>query len=144
MNPSDPNKLKALEPVNRRATAEIIAERIRTAIIYGPFAAGDQLGEAQLAQALGVSRGPVREALQRLIQEGLLRDQPNRGVFVVSLDADDIEDIYYARAVVESAAALRLLESKNNDYLEALKRCVDEMRRAARKQNTSEFGSVGS
>lgn len=137
MSPSTSNKLKGMEPVDRRATAAIIAERIRKAIIDGPFAPGEQLGEVQLAEALGVSRGPVREALQRLIQEGLLRDRPSRGVFVVHLDTDDIADIYYARTIVERAAALRLLESRNVEDLDALQRCVDEMRRAARKRDAA-------
>jgi DNA-binding GntR family transcriptional regulator len=129
---STPSKLKGIRRVSRSPTAAIIAGRIRSAIIDGPFAPGDQLGEAQLAAALGVSRGPVREALQRLIQEGLLRSEPNRGVFVVHLDEEDLRDIYYARTIVERAAALRLLERNNPQDLDELKRCVDEMRRAAR------------
>jgi DNA-binding GntR family transcriptional regulator len=139
MSPRNLNKLEGLEPVSRRGTAEIIAERIRSAIIDGPFAAGDQLSEGRLAEALGVSRGPVREALQRLIQEGLVRDEPSRGVFVVHLDPEDIEDIYYARTAIECAAALRLLESKNDDDLEELQRCVGEMRDAAQKGNPSKL-----
>jgi DNA-binding GntR family transcriptional regulator len=131
------NKLKGLEPVRREETAAIIAERVRQAIIEGPFSAGDQLGEAQLAAALGVSRGPVREALQRLIQEGLLRSEPNRGVFVEALDEDDIQDVYFARTIVERAAAARLLERKDEAALDELERCVDEMRRAERNRDAA-------
>jgi DNA-binding GntR family transcriptional regulator len=131
------NKLEGIERVTRPPTPAIIAERIRSAIIDGPFSPGDQLGEAQLASALGVSRGPVREALQRLIQEGLLRSEPNRGVFVVRLDEEDLRDIYLARAVVERAAALRLLEQKDPQDLVELERCVNEMRRAARNRDAA-------
>lgn len=131
------DKLEGIQRVSRPPTAAIIAERIRSAIIEGPFAPGEQLGEAQLAAAFGVSRGPVREALQRLIQEGLLRSEPNRGVFVVRLDEEDLRDIYYARAIVERAAALRLLEAKDPQDLNELERCVDAMRRAARDRDAA-------
>ena len=55
-----------------------------------------------------MSRGPVREALQRLIQEGLLRSEPHRGVFVPVMSAEDIDDIYLAREALETAAVRRI------------------------------------
>ncbi|HZA41176.1 MAG TPA: GntR family transcriptional regulator [Actinomycetota bacterium] len=125
----------SLEPVNRQATAAVIAQRIRDGITNGRFRAGDQLGEAQLAAALGVSRGPVREALQRLIQEGILRNEPNRGVFVEGLDLDEIRDIYFVRTLIEHAAVARLLERKDEEALEELERCCEEMRRAVKKRD---------
>jgi DNA-binding GntR family transcriptional regulator len=97
--------LEKLEPVGWESTAGIIAARIRERIIDGTFAPGSQLGEAQLAERLGVSRGPVREAMQRLIQEGLLSNRRNRGVCVISLGEDDVADIYFARSVLEKEAA---------------------------------------
>ncbi|MGH3815020.1 MAG: GntR family transcriptional regulator, partial [Pseudonocardiaceae bacterium] len=63
----------ALQPVSRQSTAAIIADRLRDAITRGAFPPGAQLGEVELAGRLGVSRGPLREAMQRLVQEGLLR-----------------------------------------------------------------------
>jgi len=127
-----------LEPVNRQVTAAVIAQRIRAGITDGRFRAGDQLGEAQLAAALGVSRGPVREALQRLIQEGLLRNEPNRGVFVEGLDLDELRDVYFVRTIIERAAAERLLRRKDQTALDDLERCCDEMSRAARKRDVIE------
>ena len=123
--------LEGMEPIPREGTAAIIAERIREAITGGRFRAGDQLAEATLAAAFGVSRGPVREATQRLLQEGLLRSEPNRGVFVISLDESDIRDVYEARGVVEQAALVRLLRAGDDRALAELRRCVDEMRRGA-------------
>lgn len=129
---------QGLQPIPREGTAKIVAERIREAITEGRFRAGDQLGEVTLATALGVSRGPIREALQRLIQEGLLRSEPNRGVFVVSLDEEELRDVYEARAVVEQAAVLRLLRSPNERALAELRRCVEGMRRAAARRAAAE------
>ena len=102
--------LTDLEPVERRSTAAIVADRIRTAIMRGTFPPGTQLGEVELAAKLGVSRGPLREAMQRLVAEGLLRSERHRGLFVRDLDAADVRDIYHARASVERAAGLLLLD----------------------------------
>ena len=99
-----------LEPVSRRSTAEIVADRIRAAIMRGTFAPGTQLGEVDLANRLGVSRGPLREAMQRLVAEGLLRSERHRGLFVRELGPDDVRDVYLARTAVERAAALKVLE----------------------------------
>jgi DNA-binding GntR family transcriptional regulator len=98
-----------LEPLERRSTAAIVADRIRTAIMRGTFPPGTQLGEVELANRLGVSRGPLREAMQRLVAEGLLRSERHRGLFVRDLAAADVRDVYTARTAVERAAALLLL-----------------------------------
>jgi DNA-binding GntR family transcriptional regulator len=101
--------LSELEPVERRSTAAIVADRIRTAIMRGILPPGTQLGEVELAARLGVSRGPLREAMQRLVAEGLLRSERNRGLFVRDLDAADVRDVYTARAAIERAAGLLLI-----------------------------------
>jgi DNA-binding GntR family transcriptional regulator len=101
--------LSGLEPVERRSTAAIVADRLREAIMRGTFPPGAQLGEVELAARLGVSRGPLREAMQRLVAEGLLRSERHRGLFVRDLDAADVRDVYAARAAVERAAGLLLI-----------------------------------
>ncbi|AUS80597.1 GntR family transcriptional regulator [Actinoalloteichus sp. AHMU CJ021] len=93
-----------IAPLARRSTAEIVAERLREAIMHGGLPPGSQLGEIDLANRLGVSRGPLREAMQRLVQEGLLRSEPHRGLFVSTLDEEEIRDVYTARLAVEGAA----------------------------------------
>jgi DNA-binding GntR family transcriptional regulator len=97
------------EPINRESTAGIIARQLRTAIMYGSLPPGSQLGEAELAARFRVSRGPLREAMQRLVQEGLLISEHNRGLFVITLEPADIRDIYAARAAVERAAVSLIL-----------------------------------
>ncbi|MGH3980773.1 MAG: GntR family transcriptional regulator [Pseudonocardiaceae bacterium] len=98
-----------LEPVTRESTPAIIADRLRGAIMRGWFPPGAQLGEVDLAGRLGVSRGPLREAMQRLVAEGLLRSERHRGLFVVDLGIDDVRDVYAARLAVEQAAARMVL-----------------------------------
>lgn len=109
-----------LEPVSRQSTAAIIADRLRDAITRGAFPPGAQLGEVDLAARLGVSRGPLREAMQRLVQEGLLRGERHRGLFVVELGLADVHDIYAARLVVEQAAAGLILRGGRPDAVPAL------------------------
>jgi DNA-binding GntR family transcriptional regulator len=109
-----------LEPVSRQSTAAIIADRLRDAITRGSFPPGAQLGEVDLAARLGVSRGPLREAMQRLVQEGLLRGERHRGLFVVELGLADVHDVYAARLVVEQAAATMILERGMPEAVAAL------------------------
>jgi DNA-binding GntR family transcriptional regulator len=122
-----------LEPLARTTTASVIADRIRGGIMDGTFPPGSQLGEAGLAQQLRVSRGPVREALQRLIQEGLLRSEPHRGVFVSTLDAADVADVYLARGAIERAAVEVLLRRGDAEAFARLAKLVERMASAARR-----------
>jgi DNA-binding GntR family transcriptional regulator len=108
----------------------LIADRIRAGILDGTFAPQSQLAEVELARELQVSRGPVREAMQRLIQEGLLRSERNRGVFVVELDDDDARDVYVARAAVEKAAAVRVARRADPEDLASLDAVMDRLAEA--------------
>ncbi|AEF41467.1 GntR family transcriptional regulator [Hoyosella subflava] len=97
--------------IPRATYASLVGERIRSSIMDGRLRPGQQLNESELAASFGVSRGPVREALQRLIQEGLLRSEPHRGVFVPVLSSADVDDIYLARVALETAAVRRITET---------------------------------
>lgn len=114
-----------------RATyASMVTERLRDSIVDGSLAPGSQLSEVELATRFGVSRGPVREALQRLIQEGLVRAEAHRGVFVPVLTEDDVRDIYLARSALESAAVQHIIDSSRSeaiaDQLDALVKLMSE------------------
>lgn len=94
-----------LQPLEQESTAGRVAGAVREAIARGQIAPGEQLGEVELAKRLGVSRGPLREGLQRLTQEGLLVGHRNRGLFVIEMTAERVEDMYLARQAVERGAA---------------------------------------
>jgi DNA-binding GntR family transcriptional regulator len=119
-----------LEPLRRNSTPERIAEQLRSGIVSGRLAPGQPLREVEIARQLGVSRGPVREAFQRLIQEGLLEAHPARGVFVPQLAADDIADLYLARGAVEVAAAQLLASSGTPETFTDLAAALEELRAA--------------
>lgn len=120
-----------LEPLQRESTSSIIADRLRAQIMRGAYGPGAQLNEAQLATQLAVSRGPVREAMQRLVQEGLLVNRRHRGVFVCELTADDIVDIYLARGAIERESARIVAENANPASFAKLHAVIDEFARIA-------------
>ncbi|WP_249336151.1 GntR family transcriptional regulator [Sinomonas gamaensis] len=120
-----------LEPIMQESTPSLIAAQLRRNIADGALAPGTQLVEADIAGELGVSRGPVREAIQRLTQEGLLVSIRNRGVFVSEIDESDIRDIYEARTAVEKAAGGILAQRDHARAGAELLRFVERMDKAS-------------
>lgn len=119
-----------LNAIENRPTSMMIADQIRERIVDGSFRPGSQINEAQVAVQLNVSRGPVREAMQRLVQEGLLVGHRNRGVFVRELTAEDVAEIYSAREVIECAAAAKIIAMPHDERsraVAALDAVVDRM-----------------
>lgn len=120
-----------VQPVRLESTASMVAHRIREAIANGEIPPGTQLGEADYAAQLGVSRGPLREGLQRLTQEGLLVAHRNRGLFVIEMTPDNVKDIFTAREAVERAAAGGVHATDPVAAAEALSLVIDDMAAAA-------------
>ena len=129
--------LEDLRPVTRPSTAELIAEQIRSAIVRGALGPGEQLGEAELAAHFQVSRGPLREAMQRLLSEGLLYSIRNRGIFVTELTFDDVVDIYRSRWVIEGGALDLVLDGRREQTWKALEPAIEEMRTAAEREDAT-------
>lgn len=124
-----------LDPVNRQSTASVIAGLLRRAIMEGSLPPGTQMGEAALAAQLNVSRGPLREAMQRLVQEGLLRSELHRGLFVIELGPNDVEDIYVARSAVEAAAARMIMRRDPEASADRLAEVHAQMTEAAKRRD---------
>ncbi|MBO2453730.1 GntR family transcriptional regulator [Actinomadura barringtoniae] len=128
-------QLGELEPVPRKSTVEIVSDELRSAILYGSLAPGSQLGEADLAARLGISRGPLREAMQRLVQEGLLHSEPHRGLFVITLDESDVEDVYMTRLAIERAACVLVMQRNRGEAVVQLTESLQELEDAARERD---------
>jgi GntR family transcriptional regulator, gluconate operon transcriptional repressor len=121
-----PPSAPALRPLDApRSLAEDAADRIREQILAGGFRQGEHLVEAKIAEQLHISRGPVREAFKLLRAEGLLQDEPRRGIFVVSLTAEDVRDIYGLRAALEGRAARLLARARDPDVVARLRELAD-------------------
>ena len=99
MSPPD-----VLTPVKTVTLRENVAEILINAVLSGKFRPGDRLNESELGRQLRVSRAPIREALHQLQEQGLVVNQPRRGMFVVSLSETDIQKINSLRLILESEA----------------------------------------
>ena len=101
--------------------------RLREMIFSGALQAGQPLRQEEIARQLGLSRLPVREALNRLATEGLVELKPRRGFFVVSLKRDEIEDIFDMRAMLEARAGQLATERTTSEDADAIDRLVDAL-----------------
>lgn len=118
--------------LGHRSLKELVAGHLRQAILDGALELGTRLTETAVADELGVSRGPVREAFQDLAREGLLDLNPRRGVSVTTLAPDHIWQLYTLRAHLEALLVrhgLIHITSSDLDYLQTL---VDEMSKLTR------------
>lgn len=95
--------------IERQSTHKQVAAALREAILSGTILPGTRLREIPLSTELGVSRNTVREASRVLAAEGLVRYEMNHGVWVIELSDADIEELYQARGVLETAGATRLV-----------------------------------
>jgi DNA-binding GntR family transcriptional regulator len=134
--------LADIEPVSRESTAGIIARQLRDAIMTGSLPPGTQLGEAELAARFQVSRGPLREAMQRLVSEGLLRSERHRGLFVIDLEPGDVYDIYSARSAIERAAAMRIMRGDRETAAVKLDETIRAMATAADDDDPTALSSA--
>ncbi|HEX5589962.1 MAG TPA: GntR family transcriptional regulator [Candidatus Limnocylindrales bacterium] len=125
--------IRPIDPGQRSTLGTIVTDQLRDHVIHGRFPPGTVLGEVDLAARFGVSRGPIREALQRLVQEGLLRREPKRGISVPKLDPADLRDVYLAREAIETAAVGRAIERGGTSLATALRSLVTRMEAAAEK-----------
>jgi len=95
---------ESFEKIERESIAEKVAQSLRSKILAGDLAPGTRLIEAQLANQLGVSRAPVREAFLRLEHEGLVSTESGKGTYVSQMSLDDFEEISTLRCVLEGLA----------------------------------------
>ncbi len=110
---------RVADPGTGRASERALAA-LREAILGGELAAGAHLGEVELAERLGLSRTPVREALGRLAAEGLVEVLPHRGARVVSFSREDLDGIFDVRLALEPRATARAVAHVTDADLDAL------------------------
>ena len=98
------SELPVLRKVVRSSTIDLIVDQVRNAIYSGSLEPGQSINEVRTAELLEVSRPSLREALQRLISEGVMTHAPGRGVHVRRMRTADIDDVYAVREAIESQA----------------------------------------
>lgn len=117
-----PIRLDAYKPLR-----EVVSEALRNAIQEGILQPGERLMEIQLAEELGVSRTPIREAIRKLEQEGFVVMIPRRGTYVANISLKDISQVYEIRSALEELAAGLAAERITEDEIELLERMVVEI-----------------
>jgi phosphonate utilization transcriptional regulator len=113
----------------------LVQKELERMILAGDLGVGAKLNEAAIAELLGVSRGPVREAFRALEESGLVRLEKNRGVFVRQISIEEADEIYEVRAALDEWVGRRLAQTASADQLKDLKAIVERMDRAAGKND---------
>lgn len=129
--------MSTLRPLRRQRLADRTADLLRDRILSGDFAGGERLVEARIAEQLQISRGPVREALKQLGAEGLVREEPRRGAFVVSMARADVREVYDLRAALEARAARAIIEQGDRAILNRLEEMLEPIERAVRERDAT-------
>ncbi len=147
--PAAPRSLGSAAPPGRGADAlalvrssslpALVQQELVRIILAGDFPAGSKLNEAAIAERLGVSRGPVREAFRALEESGLVRLEKNRGVFVRRVPVEEADEIYELRAVLDEFVGRRLAQTATADQVRELSARVDRMEKAAAKGDVDAY-----
>lgn len=118
----EPDRLDGVSPIDRSnlTLADKVEVRLRQQIVQGDRPTGSRLNEVEIAGELGVSRGPVREAIQRLAHHGLVTLESHRGAFVRRLDLHEVRELFEVRIALECEAAELAAERIDEVGLEEL------------------------
>ena len=125
--------LSELSRVEQRTLCDEAADQLRNTIRNGLLRPGARLVERDLAERLGMSRIPVREAIQRLVDEGLVEKSPHRGTFVYAPTRKEIEEICSLRVVLERFVVERVMPVWSTEHETVLHTIVEHMHHAARQ-----------
>lgn len=147
---NEPSFVPLMEDLpGRKSLGDYVFERLKEAIISGELAPGSRIIESRMADALGISRTPVREAIHKLDRAGFLRRLSQGGFTVVSLTRDDIEEAFGIRSILESyAARLAAIKHKDQDLipledkLKEYEACLDNGKIDALHRINTEFHNM--
>jgi DNA-binding GntR family transcriptional regulator len=124
---TDARPLSVLPKATSRS--DLVASSLREAILAGQLKPGDLLVERRIAEMLGVSKTPVREALIALVSSGLVIMNPTRGAMVRSLSTVDVRQIYEVRMLLEPWAVARTAQNRPGGQIEQARRALAEAER---------------
>ena len=122
------NNLNKLNLDEYKPLRDVVFENLREAIVEGGLKPGQRLMEVQLAEQLGVSRTPVREAIRKLELEGLVVMIPRKGAYVANMSLKDVIDVLEIRASLEGLAASLAAERITDEDIKKLENIVEEFK----------------
>jgi DNA-binding GntR family transcriptional regulator len=129
-------------PIQRQTIASMTVEALRERILRGDYPEGEPLRQDALAEELGVSRIPVREALRQLEAEGLVTFSPHRGAVVSTLSLDEIEELFQLRADIECDLLRRAIPKMTPEQLERATDVLDEFQDALDAEESSRWAPL--
>jgi DNA-binding GntR family transcriptional regulator len=132
------NRIQPIED-SSKTISNLAQERIRAAILAGTLPPGSRIDQNQLAKDLNTSLVPVREALKKLESEGFVQIIPRRGAFITEVSVQDMEDLYYARSILEGQTAFHAVEHLTGEHLTRLEKLYHSMGTALETHNYDEF-----
>ncbi len=138
VNGPNGSNLKPIE-ASKKTIAAMVEVRVREAILAGELAAGSRIDQVNLAERLDVSLVPVREALKKLEAEGFVQIVPRRGAFVTNTSMSDMEDLYFAREIIEGEAAYLAADKLSKADLEVMDALMPQMDHALVHQDFGTF-----
>ena len=130
---------QALELLRDHSLATVVQAELERQIISGEIAAGAKLNEVDVASALGISRGPVREAFRALCQAGLVRVEKNRGVFVLQVSLEEASEFYEVRAALEGLIGRLAARRIALDEIEQLRAVVRRMHQVQKSRRPEDY-----
>lgn len=125
-------QLPTFAPVQGASLTDQVWRQLRSMILHDQMPAGTRLVELDIAAQMGVSQGSVREALQRLEQDGLVERRARTGTFVTDVSVDEMHEIFAVRSLVEQFAIRRTVGRISPAQLDELASLIDAMREAGR------------
>lgn len=140
LNNLDFGSLQALQA--RKSLGEHVFDSLKQAIIRGNMSPGEWLVESHIADTLGISRTPVREAIHKLEREGLIERQPRGGFTVLGLTRDDIEETFGIRAVLEGYAARLAAIKHHKKELAPLEKKIEEFEKYLAQKQQAELTRI--
>jgi DNA-binding GntR family transcriptional regulator len=129
-------KIKIDEP---KLLSEDIAESIKTAIIKGKFKPGEKISEGELAESMGISRTPLREAFRKLENEGFIQIIPRKGAVVTDIDAEEAINLYEIKSTLEGLAARLAAANMKEKDISKLEKFNDELKELIDKNDLESF-----
>lgn len=129
------NNLQKLQIENYKPLREIVFQYLREAILEGKLEPGKRLMEMQLAEELGVSRTPIREAIRKLELEGLVIMVPRKGAYVADVSVKDMLEVLEIRAALEGLAASLAAERMTAKEIKSLKTLAEEFKKFHLEKN---------
>ena len=130
------NRFSTIKLDNYKPLRELVFAAIREAFISGRLKPGERLMEVQLAEEMGVSRTPVREAIRKLELEGLVVMVPRKGAYVAGLTLKDVAEVFEIRGSLEGLAAALAAERITDEEITSLDKILEDISKAGKEEDT--------